>query len=128
MKRRCYVCKEIKELELFAKDSSCTKGYKYRCKKCHNCFNRSKSSGSMGQEYLSKYDELLKRQDGKCAICGRIPSKRHFAIDHNHKTDVVRGLLCHSCNVGLGHFRDSVELLEAAKVYLKKENIAVCEV
>lgn len=46
----------------------------------------------------------------------------NLQVDHNHETKQVRDLLCHSCNTGLGKFKDSVELLEAATQYLKRHN------
>ena len=42
-----------------------------------------------------------------------------MVIDHNHETNIVRGLLCHNCNVGLGHFKDSVGYLKEAINYLE---------
>jgi hypothetical protein len=69
---------------------------------------------------LEQYDEILKKQDNKCAIC-LIDQKdypRRFSIDHNHITKKVRGLLCTQCNSILGYARDSIETLERAKVYL----------
>src|SRR5690349_10575214 len=50
------------------------------------------------------YDEMLKSQDYKCAICKKPQSKhsRAFAVDHNHKTGKVRALLCDGCNYGVG--------------------------
>ena len=65
-------------------------------------------------------EQILKRQGGRCAIC-RSPdpkSKRGWHVDHDHATKKVRGLLCRSCNVGIGRFRDDPELLRAALQYL----------
>ena len=59
-----------------------------------------------------QYDSLLK----KCFICS---SKEGLCLDHNHITGEFRGLICHSCNKGLGHFRDNPILLEKAIKYLK---------
>lgn len=66
------------------------------------------------------YDTLLKKQRGRCAICrSDTPrAQRDWHVDHCHKTGKVRGLLCHKCNVGLGHFGDSVKLLGKAIEYL----------
>jgi hypothetical protein len=69
------------------------------------------------------YNLLLERQEGKCKICGaqdshRTGTKYNLFVDHCHTTGKVRGLLCHHCNAGLGHFKDSVEFLEHAKEYL----------
>lgn len=43
-------------------------------------------------------------------------------IDHDHETDEVRGLLCQTCNWGLGHFHDDPQLLREAADYLEKAN------
>lgn len=45
-----------------------------------------------------QYDVLLAAQDGACALCRRAPKKRRLAVDHDHTTGVVRGLLCTPCN------------------------------
>lgn len=47
---------------------------------------------------VDDYDLLLKRQGGVCAICGKPPKKTRLAVDHDHKTGKVRGLLCFYCN------------------------------
>lgn len=48
------------------------------------------------------YDRLLANQNGVCAICGKPQNGRHLAVDHDHETGIVRGLLCVHCNrVGL---------------------------
>ena len=55
-----------------------------------------------------------------CAICGMVSGDgKKLAIDHDHKTGRVRGLLCTSCNNGIGRFKDSAELLMKAAEYLR---------
>jgi hypothetical protein len=67
---------------------------------------------------VDAYDALLAEQGGCCAICGDPPGKRPLAVDHDHETGDVRGLLCLPCNTGLGLFRDDLERLAAAAAYL----------
>jgi len=57
--------------------------------------------------------------DHVCEICGRKDGL--FRIDHDHKTGLVRGLLCHKCNIGLGCFDDNLELLKSAISYLEEK-------
>ena len=66
--------------------------------------------------------QLWENQDGKCAICGKFfitPSNAY--VDHDHKTDEIRGLLCNKCNWGLGMYDDDPELLMSAIRYLKNK-------
>ena len=71
------------------------------------------------------YDFLADGQKHKCAICNKSPTygrhkyPRKLAIDHDHKTGKIRGLLCRSCNLGLGYFKDDIELLKNSILYLK---------
>lgn len=64
-----------------------------------------------------EYNNLNEQQEYKCAICEKKISKGLY-VDHCHDTGVVRGLLCHSCNIGLGHFKDRPELLRNAIKYI----------
>jgi hypothetical protein len=66
--------------------------------------------------------DLLKEQNNSCAICGINGEelKRKLSVDHNHETNQVRGLLCNSCNLGLGQFKDSVVFLSYAIEYLER--------
>jgi hypothetical protein len=87
---------------------------------------------------MEQYLILLDKQKGVCAICNTPPtSKKGFDIDHDHTCcnnlnankagyacgKCVRGLLCHNCNVALGHFKDSVQLLSNAIHYLNQGKV-----
>lgn len=78
---------------------------------------------------VENYTILLKEQDGKCAICDSKDAGRqgvkNLAVDHNHSTGKVRGLLCSRCNLGIGHLDDDPNRLEAAAAYLRKHNNAL---
>lgn len=65
-----------------------------------------------------EYENKVKSQDNKCAICQKVPTKK-LVVDHCHSTGEIRGLLCNKCNMGLGHFLDSSETLESALRYLQ---------
>lgn len=56
---------------------------------------------------VAEYDQMLEAQDGVCAICEKTCwTGMRLSVDHNHQTKKVRGLLCNSCNRGLGAFDD----------------------
>jgi hypothetical protein len=67
-----------------------------------------------------QFAAMLSAQNNSCAICFATEAKGPgtFHVDHCHTSGVIRGLLCHSCNVGLGHFRDDTALLMRATEYL----------
>lgn len=65
------------------------------------------------------YLDLLRQQDGVCAICGSYPTpRRRLVVDHDHESGAVRGLLCPSCNAGVGMLKDDVAVLQSAISYL----------
>lgn len=68
------------------------------------------------------YLDILSTQGDRCAICRKkqSDSDKYFAVDHDHDTGKLRGLLCTQCNVGLGCFQDSSENLVLAAKYLQK--------
>lgn len=83
--------------------------------------------------HLKKYDlteeqyrALEEKQGGKCACCGVKPEKR-LRVDHDHVTGAIRGLLCHNCNVGIGHLGDCLEGVLMALVYLRSGNLSAQE-
>ena len=76
---------------------------------------------------LAQYDQMLLTQRNGCLICGKSPEEngRRLAVDHDHASGMVRGLLCSNCNSALGKFQDDPVLLRAAAEYL--ESYAVSE-
>lgn len=107
--------------------------YGWRCKVAHNAYHREYKVG-LRERNLAKFgmtvdpasiynispeglQQLVDEQRGRCAICRR---KQKLHVDHDHKTGKVRGLLCRSCNVGLGQFSDDPKRLEAAIKYLRR--------
>jgi len=73
---------------------------------------------------VEDYKYLLEMQNNKCAICGTEVNQdsrgQRLCIDHDDKRKIVRGILCHLCNRGLGHFKDKPENLRKAAEYLEK--------
>ncbi len=71
---------------------------------------------------LPQYNEMLKEQGGRCAICEQRPITIRLAVDHDHVTGTIRGLLCIGCNTTVGKLRDSPELVEKLRRYLYKHS------
>ena len=94
----------------------------------HHRKRKQETSRKRHGEHVSKtygitadeYDALYKAQGGRCAICQRATgARRRLAVDHDHDSLYVRGLLCKTCNYKiLGHLRDDTEALQRAINYL----------
>lgn len=133
----CSTCRTFKNKEQFAKHSRYARGYQYSCKECANSKrqqwrrdNPERTKEVMRRHHrknlygLSDRDYMILglTQDWKCAVCFTDIEDlegRDLDVDHDHSTGKIRGLLCGSCNKGLGCFKDSIELLELAIKYLK---------
>lgn len=76
--------------------------------------------GLKKEEYLA----LLKAQNGRCAICGFIPTEA-LAVDHEHITGKVRGLLCKPCNLGIANFKENSDCLQNAIAYLRSSYASI---
>lgn len=75
---------------------------------------------------IEQYMAMYRRQLGRCAICkkhalpaGSGAGVKQLVVDHCHRTNRVRALLCWGCNVSLGHFQDDAKLLRTAAAYLE---------
>ena len=85
------------------------------CRSCRSTYRNEIRRGNY-RDMIS--DERLKdvlATTFSCTICGE---EGKLVVDHDHKTNKVRGLLCNHCNRGLGHFKDDPDLLEYARIYL----------
>ncbi len=92
---------------------------------------RSRHNSHLKEAYgitIHDYDRILASQGGVCAICKGGTSKRHFAVDHNHKNGQIRGLLCARCNTGLARFMDNITNLRRAVRYMKLDGEKVRDV
>jgi hypothetical protein len=75
---------------------------------------------------VDEFEKMSSSQGGVCFICLKSQTVgRRLAVDHDHITKKVRGLLCNNCNVGLGYFKDDPELLRLAAAYLLKHTPVV---
>lgn len=124
----CSSCNIEKTLDNFYKNN---KGLYNRSQKCNICsrkvaqdYRKSNHNLVYAQKYKTTEDKIKEVLDKKhCEICGAISKeKRRHAIDHCHTTGKVRGLLCDTCNKGLGQFKDDISMLENAIKYLRRHN------
>lgn len=118
--KSCRNCKEKKSLDAFHNDKRTPDG---RYDVCRDCRSKHRNITDIPKE---DYEALLQAQNYACAICGvnAEESKNGLAVDHNHATDQVRGLLCVRCNVGLGYFKDNINSLNEAVNYLLRTDDA----
>lgn len=125
--KNCTRCKEIKSLNCFGLSGYIKKnGEASPSSICRDCQNELRVERKFGVNY-NEYKKILKAQGGCCANPGcrsnvpGAPGRTRFYIDHCHKTGKIRGLLCHSCNLALGHIQDKVEKLEGLINYLNDQ-------
>lgn len=131
----CYECKEAWVSDT-AKAATVERLAGFHCVTCGEPFKRKSGkaincSPKCSIRYQNKrkrsitpnrYALMFVQQDGKCGICrtDKPGGKGDFHVDHCHATGTIRGLLCHGCNVSLGHFKDDPALLRAAAEYLER--------
>lgn len=114
--RICNKCMEVKPITEFHKDKGRRDALK-RHPVCSKCLRKH-------NQVVNKIKKNAPPKPNVCECCGRNPDTdstiRGWAMDHNHFTEEFRGWICQTCNIGLGHFKDSVEGLLKAVDYLKK--------
>lgn len=135
----CTKCREEKDLSEFYNRTKSKDGKGFRCKSCITVIMQNSHNPALSREKAlvknygithEQYEEMLERQSHKCAICesaehGLRKEAKHWPIDHCHKTNLVRGVLCTNCNQALGYFKDDITILENAINYLDAAEIEI---
>ena len=128
--KRCSRCSETKTLEQFSVHKNAPDGRHSQCRECRNAFQREKWNDPAWKDYfrdkglqrrfgitVEDFDEMARQQGFACAICQSVPDV--LCVDHCHKTNRVRQLLCRNCNLALGYAKDDPETLRAMAEYLE---------
>lgn len=142
----CTTCQQQFPLESFrTKASGSAARINYHCLTCNSAKMRQWTRDPRGivivrDRRLMKYGidhaeylRMLEAQQGKCAICHRIPTgdnsrSNTLHVDHDHATGKVRGLVDGNCNLIIGHAQDNIAILESAIAYLRfHQTVAVSE-
>lgn len=149
MEKICWSCSEKKNIDLFYKDKSRKDGHTALCKSCSSKRSDAYRKTERGKETcrasslrysrtnkgkikqrsfnlrynygMSEHDymKMIEIQKNRCAICNdEFTETPH--VDHCHKTNKIRELLCGRCNKAIGYFRDNVDNLSNAIKYLNK--------
>lgn len=136
--KKCSKCGLTKHVEHFHIRKASKDGYTARCGKCINTKslktrierpNQTRENNLKNRFNMSieEYNVIFLKQRGRCAICSKPESNsdskgnvKWLSVDHNHNTGDIRGLLCSSCNTGIGLLGDSVDTMKKAIKYLKE--------
>ncbi len=136
--RKCSSCLEEKPAskEHYTSNKNCKEGISFECKLCNAkrtkkwvTANKARLTSQAKEYHLKRtysldqeqFQYLLSKQGGKCAICDQTDwGFKGPSVDHCHKTNEIRGLLCRNCNTGIGHLQDDPTLVQKALEYLSK--------
>lgn len=144
--KTCKVCGEAKPLSDYYPTQFKSKEFPdktYYHGKCKSCFVKKQQKNYTPEKGRDKnlrysygitiedYNEMLEKQDGKCATCGSTETAGRksgrggaadvFAVDHCHDTGKVRGLLCHRCNRAIGVIGENTQTLQSMIEYLQEQ-------
>ena len=134
---RCARCKKNKTPEDFYLDRTKIRGYSQYCKECQKLYRRNPVHRAKMRRYnlnyihgitLEEYGEIYRRQGGVCAICSKPETSmtnlskglKQLAVDHNHKTQKIRGLLCTRCNTALGCLSENEDTVLNLLSYIRE--------
>ena len=132
----CSKCKQIKSYDDFSVSARNRSGRMSDCKSCRNAHRKATHDPLRARGYNlrrnyqltnEQYELRSQSQDNACAIClmhvSAMPLHKnqlgYLHVDHDHKTGVVRGLLCTHCNTALGYVREDPIIVHALLAYLQ---------
>ena len=116
----CRSCSRLRSREDFYGHPKTADGLEPTCRPCRTLRGQDAHLRRKFGITLETYTAMLESQGGVCDICGSPPTTRSLAVDHDHETGAVRGLLCHHCNLGIGNFQERKENFLRAIAYLEK--------
>lgn len=151
-KKKCIRCLKAKNLEAFHRLKKSKDGRYSWCKECVKDYMADRyadpaaaqkrkdelrrryhrhpegNKAHLKRKYgitVEQYNRMFESQGGKCASCGlpQIESNKRFAVDHDHETGMIRGLLCQGCNCAAGHLSDSPLKARALADYLERTQL-----
>lgn len=123
-----------RDVTTYTPTKPCPRGHRLRFVASTNCVECDKASRVRRAEKAKdvriqklyglspeRHQSLFDEQGQRCAICPTtVEHRRELHVDHCHKTNVVRGLLCSCCNQGIGLFKDNPKLMTLAAEYVGK--------
>lgn len=135
-KRVCFRCKTEKPITDFYRSNvryyqreciACTKERRQRWWKSE-LGRRSSANTKLKARFgvtIEEYEAMVLAVGGHCQICGVDVSYNghRLALDHNHQTGHLRGILCKACNAGIGRLKDDPALLRRAADYIERHDV-----
>ena len=130
--KTCYACKIEKLVSDFYRSNRTY--YQKECKDCNRIRKHkwhqtevgklSSANTKLKRRFgitLEQFNKMYEQQNGECLICNATESMlgHRLAVDHCHTTGKIRGLLCKSCNIGIGNLKENVTNLKNAIKYLE---------
>lgn len=116
-KMRCYTCDQLKDKneENFFPSKNSKFGYRRKCKECCKDYQKDNHLKKRYNWSTKEYENMCQTQNHRCMIC---EEEKKLFVDHSHDTGEVRGLLCDTCNRGIGFLKEKNENLWNALLYL----------
>jgi len=125
--KRCLKCGQTKSQDEFHLSSSSKDGLGSWCRHCALGKGRRIQLQQRYNLTVEQYELMLKSQNNVCAICGKLEiiksgiKVKRLAVDHNHTTGKVRGILCATCNLLIAHVENNPKIFEKIPEYLREK-------
>jgi hypothetical protein len=127
----CYKCERILSVTEFHYNKNSKDGLQHRCKKCRANLERAAGRQRIRNKrysFCKNYDKVMERYDTttNCECCGKKFSNIKYNMVNtkciDHQDDIIRGIICGACNLGIGHLGDNIIGVTNAVEYLRREN------